>query len=129
MSDLKPLFEAIVNTPGYLPMADDATTFDSASDAWAWLADERGREEDQAEERFYSDALMLMARLGEVASVWPQDTPEWMATARVGTVYAGTPGYDGEHDLGLAYTVVRHDHLHIGDKECHACQLLSEREV
>lgn len=146
MSKPDSIYEAIVNTPGYLPMADDPTTFDSACEAWEWLAAERER----GEESDASDPSHVMPLSGEwqimthLADPGIQlDVGDYadygsMGADRVGTVYAGTPGYDGDHDLGLAYTVVRHDHeLHCGayppavrnpSLPCHACELLSMRE-
>lgn len=136
MSKPDAVYEAFVNTPGYLPMGDEPTSFDSAREAWGWLVDECERGEDVG--CTISDAQWTMRRLADSDSAWSLGTPEWMETTLVGTVYAGTPGYDGNHDLGLAYTVVRHDHkLHCGaypsaianpSLPCHACELLSMRE-
>jgi hypothetical protein len=94
-------YVATVNTPGYLPdSTDEPPTFDTASAAWSYLADERRRDEDNAteidepgpDELPYSETV---------------DALDAYASAGVteGTVYGSTPGYDGSHDLGLAYTV------------------------
>lgn len=90
---------ATVNVPGYLPMDDDPPVFDTPSDAWSYLADERRESEDAApfddtdpDAAYYSDTV---DELDAKAS----------ANAGPGTVYGDTPGYDGDHDLGLAYTV------------------------
>jgi hypothetical protein len=138
MTDPLPVFQAIVNMPGYLPMADEPASFDSACEAWSYLASERERGEDGAEVPLSSDTLALMWRLANPDAVWDTNVDGWWAVSGVGTVYAGTPGYDGEHDLGLAYTVVRHDHkLHCDayppaianpSLPCHACELISMRE-
>jgi hypothetical protein len=41
-------YVATINTPGYLPWDDDPPVFDSAADAWQYLADERERDESDA---------------------------------------------------------------------------------
>lgn len=88
-------YVATVNVPGYLPMDDDPPTFDVVRDAWDYLVQERRDAEDEAVDSEtgvpYSetvDALDARAQAGVV-----------------GTVYGDTPGYDGSHDLGLAYCV------------------------
>lgn len=87
---------ATINTPGYLPDSDgDLAIFDTAKEAWTYLADEREEAFDQAEVDPAGDpALALMGQiiLGQV-------------DAEVGTVTGITPGYDGDHDLGKAYSV------------------------
>lgn len=91
-------YTAYISVPGYLPQDDDPPTFESASEAWAYLADERMRDEDWAEpftddDGEYSDTFVELrdrARTTEILT---------------GTIYGTTPGYDGDHDLGLAYTV------------------------
>ena len=93
-------YVAIMNTPGYMPWSDDEpAVFDTASDAWTYLADERREQEDQA--AMVSDA--------EADSPYSDTVNELDAEASAntgpGTVYGGTPGYDGDHDLGIAYSV------------------------
>lgn len=90
-------YVATVNIPGYLPMDDDPPVFDTIEDAWAYLAAERERSEDyaaDADEYDYSDTFnaLIIAAAG-------------VHGHHAGTIYGGTPGYDGDHDLGLAYTV------------------------
>ena len=96
-------YVATMATPGYLPWSDDAPpSFVSSSDAWHYLADERRWQEDAAtaidetgpDELAYSDTV---TELDELASATGADVD--------GTVYGATPGYDGNHDLGVAYTV------------------------
>jgi hypothetical protein len=95
-------YAATVNVPGYLPMADEPAVFETAADAWRYLADECRRGEDWAteidesdpDELPYSDTVAELDRLAQVTG----------ANA-LGTVYGDTPGYDGRHDLGLAYSV------------------------
>lgn len=115
-------YEAIINTPGYLPQADEPAIFETAQEAWSYLADERTREEDQTEGGQYSDTREKLAALGEVAlwqasghnvegkdyvAAWLADNG--LAQDGTGTVYGGTAGYTGSHDLGTAYEVVHTD--------------------
>jgi hypothetical protein len=82
---------ATENVPGYLPQDDDPPVFGTPAEAWEYLAGERRRGEDDTPGDVYSDTVdeleAAAASLGE------------------GTVYGATPGYDGDHDLGLAYSV------------------------
>lgn len=89
---------AVVNVPGYLPMADEPAEFDSARDAWEYLADERRRDEDDLGDGEYSETVDALARQADAG---------WLVCdfERVGAVYGPTPGYDGSHDLGLSYSV------------------------
>lgn len=85
---------AIINVPGYLPAAGEPAGFEAASDAWAYLADERRDQEDLADGEDYSettDQLDAFASAGHGEDV----------------IYGSTPGYDGDHDLGFAYSVVK----------------------
>lgn len=105
-------FVATVNVPGYLPMADEPAEFDTAQEAWSYLADERERGEDDTEGDEYSDTHKKLSELGEETR-WQgrhKDVAPWLAENGLnadgeGTVYGDTPGYDGDHDLGLAYCV------------------------
>lgn len=83
-------YEAWINTPGYLPHDDEPSIFDTPAEAWEWLAERRTHHAEQVED--YDDDAA--ERLRE------QRTPH--------AVYVGTPGYHGEHDLGLVYTVSVH---------------------
>jgi hypothetical protein len=85
-------YVATINVPGYLPMDDDPPTFDSIRDAWLYLADERERGEDSAEDWRDDDTTR-------------EDLLDAAEAGVEGTVYGPTPGYDGDHDLGLAYSV------------------------
>jgi hypothetical protein len=111
-------FVATVNVPGYLPMDDDPPTFDTAQEAWAYLAELRQRDEDQNDTYpEYTNTLEEMKALSNDQN-WSQDEGvDWLAeyfdvnVDGTGTVYGATPdriGPDGEsdeNDLGLAYTV------------------------
>lgn len=104
-----PKYVATINTPGYLPQDDEPPVFDTAHEAWAYLESERERSERDATDDgliVASECLTELRRLAEIApgSVAAQSvhTPDWDG---IGTVYGSTPGYDGSHDLGLAYCV------------------------
>lgn len=87
-------YAAIINTPGYLPWADWPEEFDTASDAWAFLASERRALENTVEGDDYSEAVITL---------------EAYALAGHGedVVYAPTPGHYGHPDLGLVYSVTK----------------------
>lgn len=94
-------FIAIMNTPGYLPWSDDEPpVFDSASDAWAYLAAERREQE---------EALDPLTE-GDTPNPFSETVDQLDAYAAsgygAGTVYGDTPGYEGPHDLGIAYSVL-----------------------
>lgn len=97
-------FVATINVPGYSPMDDDPPTFEKAQDAWAYLASERERGEEFNEtENGFTDTFHKLTDLAEAD--WDERVPAALAMDGTGVVYGGTPGYDGEHDLGLAYSV------------------------
>jgi hypothetical protein len=121
---------ATVNIPGYLPMDDDPPMFDSPREAWAYLADERRRDEDHddtADE--YSDTVRTLDYLAsdEHQDGNPlEDTPTDIDGT--GTVYGDTPGSDSPHDLGLAYSVTALEGSTIGGTfwACDDCVLARE---
>lgn len=86
-------FTAIMNTPGYMPWSDDESpVFDTAREAWSYLAEQRrSQEDDSTDSDTYSDTVETL----EMCAVNGGD----------GTVYGSTPGYDGDYDLGIAYSV------------------------
>lgn len=88
-----PTYQAIINTPGYLSNQDDIPEFETAQQAWGYLASERQRD---LEDDMNDDADSALDEMDGHA-----------ADGSIGTVWGTTPGYDGDHDLGLAYTVVR----------------------
>lgn len=96
---------ATINTPGYLPMDDDPPVFETAEGAWEYLADERKRGEDDTEE--VDDGYSATVNILEQAATGTMDafSNAGLAEDGTGTVYGNTPGYEGEHDLGLAYSV------------------------
>jgi len=107
MTNTEKLYLATTNVPGYLPMDDEPPTFDTAEDAWSYLADERERgEENGDDEDDYSITRETLACLATPTSGVPEGASCMVdARTRCGTVYGDTPGYDGDHDLGLAYSV------------------------
>lgn len=88
-------FTAIMNTPGYMPSSDDEPPiFEETPDAWGFLADERKRQEDDTDGDSYSSTYYTLSgfmHTGHDADV----------------LYGDTPDYDGDHDLGVAYSVVQ----------------------
>lgn len=95
------MYVATINVPGYLPMDDDPPMFDQAREAWLWLAQERQRDEDAAEMPgdSYSQTVLDLEHRASRVDAWGHPV------SRRGTVYGSTPGYEGDHDLGLAYSV------------------------
>jgi hypothetical protein len=105
------MYTATINVPGYLPMDDDPPIFETAAEAWWYLYHERcyGESdypcrvcveetgEDCGEQSETADELSKRAKWAESGLVCDFETQ--------GTVYGDTPGYDGDHDLGLAYSV------------------------
>ncbi len=87
-------YVATVNTPGYLPQDDEPPVFDTAREAWEYLADQREREEEDSEPDAPADQ--------ELSDTYHE---LWLHRDEPGTVYGPTPGYQGSHDLGLAYCV------------------------
>lgn len=111
------MYVATINVPGYLPNGDDEpAVFETAKEAWWYLYHERceadwldvdlpalaemlGEEHDHAH-------YTLCPVCSEVEDSETADELGRMAMANApGTVYGPTPGYWGDHDLGLAYSV------------------------
>lgn len=90
------MFEAIINVPGYLPMSDEPHVFATASEAWGWLRDQRERDLDDPMNDESDDEDQCL-----------EEIEGMMNEGVTGVVYGSTPGYDGDHDLGLAYSVVQ----------------------
>lgn len=102
------LYEATVNTPGYLPEADEPALFETVREAWEYLADERREAEDAAWEADLETAEGYSATVNTLEQFSRgQFEPSLGASDDDGTgvVYGTTPGYDGDHDLGKAYSV------------------------
>lgn len=89
------MFQAIINVPGYLSNQDELPEFDTAASAWEYLIDERLRDlDDPMNDEDNSDDQAIDEMEGYVQDGSP------------GTAWGRTPGYDGDHDLGLSYSVV-----------------------
>lgn len=84
---------ATINVPGYLPMDDDPPIFDTAREAWQYLLGEVEHSWDDYPEDDNGACVEAQTQIHNIN----QNEP--------GVVYAPTPGYDGDHDLGLAYSV------------------------
>jgi hypothetical protein len=101
-------FVATINVPGYLPMDDDPPVFESASEAWSYLRDERERGEDDDDgSDDYSETYYILEacsgnRSGSARAMWAECG---FTADGQGTVCGPTPGSDSSHDLGLAYSV------------------------
>jgi hypothetical protein len=86
-------YVATINVPGYLPMSDDPPVFDTAREAWEYLSEAHKVAADDAEAWRIDNGIEREAHeMDEMGS-------------REGVIYASTPGYEGDHDLGLAYSV------------------------
>lgn len=92
-------FVATISAPGYLPMEDDPPVFDHPREAWEYLASDRLQHENdcESEDEPLSDAWVELN-----SRAFDKDDE---AGDSIGSVYGETPGYDGNHDLGLVYTV------------------------
>lgn len=112
------LFTATINTPGYLPEGDDEPpVFASARAAWDYLADERREAEDSSVDIDIDDFQGYSATLNQLeerargnadTAYGPIDED-----TLCGTIYGPTPGYDGDHDLGKAYSVATAEALDV----------------
>jgi len=91
-------FKAIINIPGYLPQNDETIEFETCAEAWAYLRDERIRDLDDPMNDEDEDGID--SALEEMEGL--------MSEPSVCTVYGRTPGYEGDHDLGVAYSVIGH---------------------
>lgn len=94
-------YVATINTPGYTPESEPMV-FDSAYEAWGWLTDQRREAEDDLDDDSddYSDTVAELLR----RTIYAYQTND-QASGTIDTVYGPTPGYDGVHDLGKAYSV------------------------
>jgi hypothetical protein len=86
-------YVATINVPGYLPMDDNPPVFDNAEDAWQYLVSEVEQEWDEYPEDENGACIEAHTQFHVIDQ------------SQCGTVYAPTPGYDGDHDLGLAHSV------------------------
>ena len=102
-------FLATINTPGYLPWDDDPPTFDTAREAWEYLADARREAEDSAfqpgDDDGFSSIVNTMESLGNGTLSFEEHDLCGVASTGEGSIWGTTPGYYGDHDLGLSYCV------------------------
>lgn len=115
------MFTALINVSGDIPMNDDPPEFETAREAWEYLADERERHEkdgnptgsDGGIPGRFTTPLDKMRRIA-LAAQWNDDmiirpggVSEWPVNVwGVGYVWGDTPGCDGDNDPGLIYSVV-----------------------
>jgi hypothetical protein len=104
-------YVATINVPGCLPMDDEPPIFETAGEAWWWLYHERC-DADWRDVELPEDAehdhrpTSLCPTCSEIEdSETADELGRFAISGEVGTVYGPTPGYTGEHDLGLAYSV------------------------
>jgi hypothetical protein len=107
-------YVATINVPGYLPEDDDPAVFDTATEAWWYLYHERCNDDwqdvDLPTEGHDHRPSTLCPICSDVEDSETADELGRMAIqGQSGTVYGPTPGYDGDHDLGLAYSVTEVD--------------------
>lgn len=104
-------YTAYINTPGYLPTADEPALFGTVGEAWDYLATERREAEEDAGQTGsgYSATVNVLESLAESQDWSTCENAGVDPLEGTGTVYGPTPGYDGTHDLGLAYTVAETD--------------------
>lgn len=93
---------ATISFPNCPPMNDESPVFETSQEAWDYLADERREHEDEMVMTGMDGHSETVDELDAKASVPANMLDGWDGT---GTVYGSTPGYDGDHDPGLAYTV------------------------
>lgn len=106
-------YVATTNVPGYLPMSDDPPVFETVREAWSFLAQERTEAEDSAFEsghdfipEGYSACKNVLDTLAD-SGAEADFANAGLDFDGTGSVHGPTPGYYGEHDLGLAYSVER----------------------
>lgn len=99
-------FLATMNTPGYLPWDDDPPTFETAGDAWDYLAQQRREQEDQAEYVREDGADVFDTNSYYTDTVQELDAKA-SANAGPDTVYGHTIECDGDGPgcLYIAYNV------------------------
>src|SRR5574341_1473780 len=123
------IYVATVNVPGYLPECEPMA-FDTADEAWDYLADERRRDEDQDESASeYSGAVTLLDYIASGDHIHGPPQEDWPTNADgTGMMLADTPGSDSPHDLVLAYVVSLVTHVASPDHhpgylhDCPACE-------
>lgn len=104
-------YVATINTSGYLPWDDDPPTFDTPREAWDYLAGERRELEDRAIEMSegedpggYSSTVNVLETLAE-GYMSAYENAGMDPDEGTGSIGADDPTYDGDHPLGLVYSV------------------------
>lgn len=93
-------YVATINVPGYLPTDDDPPMFETAEEAWSYLADEHVHAEDEAEPAAEEAGTYVLRDVGPFFDAHGNHRTD------EGTAYLPTPGrHNDPHDLGLAYCV------------------------
>jgi|SRR3954464_12441240 hypothetical protein len=99
-------YVAIINTPGYVPESEPVE-FDTPAEAWEHLAEDRREHEDSVALKFSDDYSETVDDLdAKATAALDVNRMGWDGT---GSVSGSTPGYQGEHDLGLVYEVQEAD--------------------
>jgi hypothetical protein len=131
------LYLATINTPGYLPMDDDRHVFTDPRDAWAYLASERERAEDQTDSDMgeYSDTWRILGYIASGEHRHGNPCEDWPTAADgTGSVRGDTPGReDSAYDLGEAYSVTLwahagYPHEHGAHYDCDPCEYTCHNE-
>lgn len=116
-------YVATVNIPGYLPMDDQPPIFETAREAWECLVEERNQSWNQTDD-MGPDFDPVMDKMDKWAK-----SDLVCDFEKVGTIYGETPGYDGDHDLGLAYCVTEIEvYGACGVKDCLDCRPLFDAD-
>lgn len=102
-----PRYIATQNVPGYLPMADEPDVFDSAEMAWDYLLSERNTDLDNFVDIVSDGVVSLTANDDVDEAIVAMEAAK--AAGAIGSVVGTTPGYDGDHDLGLVYSVSEYE--------------------
>ena len=87
------MYTATINVPGYLPVNDETPTFETTQEAWQYLVSEVDRSWDDNPDDENGACIEAHTALHNINQSQP------------GYFVASTPGYEGDHDLGLAYSV------------------------
>lgn len=98
-------YVAIINVPGYLPMADEPAEFDSAREAWEYLLDELERGELRWQPDDLSDPTGPHSLTGTAISMEKLRDSDMDGTVYGPSYLPSVPDEDTSTDLGLAYSV------------------------
>jgi hypothetical protein len=101
-AEVSPGFITTTNVPGYSPTSDPVW-HQTITEAWEYHRSERYDAFTDADVSEENDATINRLQM----SADGQWEPAFGVSDHngTGTIYGTTPGYEGDHDLGLAYTV------------------------